>query len=245
MAAYPLVICPLPPMMLSIFWVAFLVGGTFVALSLFGGHGSDADVGHDFDAGHDLGHDTTLDLGHDTPTFDLDHTSAGDVDAGHVAADAPSAGFGLSDLLSLRFAFLFSAFFGLTGLALTYGADEVPAFIALVAVLVGLVVGLGGQVALRKMAEDRVSSDVTTADLIGRTGRVVVPMAGDGRGQIRVVSKGSVVMLPARVVAGAEAYGSGDEVVIVRMDGRTAEVVRPDRGDEVTAAVLPRLHSPS
>lgn len=231
--------------MVSLFWVAFLVGGTFVALSLFGGHG------HGMDAGHDLGHAPALDLdaGHDV-SGDWSHDLAADgsldtgADASADAGDGFAGGIGWADLLSLRFAFLFSAFFGLTGLALTYGADEPAAFVALVAVLVGLVVGLGGQVTLRKMAEAGVSSDVTTADLVGRTGRVVVPMAGEARGQIRVVSKGSVVMLPARAVAGAEAYGVGEEVVIVQMTGRTAEVVRPDRSpDDARTAARPRVRA--
>lgn len=225
--------------MVSLFWVAFLVGGTFVALSLFGGHG------HGMDAGHDLGHAPALDLDHDTGgdwSHDLAHDASG---AASIDSGGPVAGFGLADLLSLRFAFLFSAFFGLTGLALTYGADESPVFTAVVAALVGLVVGLGGQLTLRRMGEARVSSDVTSADLVGRTGRVVVPMAGEARGTVRVVSKGSVMMLPARVVAGAEAYGPGEEVVIVRMDGRTAEVVRPDRGPDETgvAAAPPRVRA--
>ena len=215
--------------MLSLYWIAFLVGGTFVALSLVGGgHGAG---GHDGGLGADAGH------GHD---------------AGHGATHADSAMPGMADLLSLRFLFLFAAFFGLTGLGLHYATGDSAAYTAVVSTLVGLAVGLGGTVVLRRFASEHVSSEVTAADLVGRTGRVVVPMTGASRGQVRVVSKGSVVLLPARVVAGLEAYAPGDEVVIVRMDGRTAEVVRmdPDTPDgdrdaetPGTAPVRPRVRT--
>ncbi len=218
--------------MLSLYWIAFLVGGTFVALSLVGG-GNGA-------GGHDVGgHDLAGDAGHGH-------------DSGHGATYADSAVPGMADLLSLRFLFLFAAFFGLTGLALHYATGDSAAYTALVSTLVGLVVGLGGNVVLRRFANEHVSSEVTAADLVGRTGRVVVPMSGASRGQVRVVSKGSVVLLPARVVAGLETYAPGDEVVIVRMDGRTAEVVRmdpdpgADEGDSETtgtAPVRPRVRS--
>ncbi len=223
--------------MLPMYWIAFLVGGTFVALSLVGG-------GHDTGGGGG-GHDFAGDAG----PGDLDgggHDFSGDADHGDVAShggSASGAGPGLADLLSLRFGFLFAAFFGLTGLALTYLGDEPGIYGALVAVLVGLVVGLGGNVTLRRFTEERVSSEVRPEDLIGRTARVTVPMSGASRGTVRVVSQGSVVMLPARVVAGDESYRQGEEVVIVRMDGRTAEVVRPGPADDAPDA-SEAVHAP-
>ena len=226
--------------MLPMYWIAFLVGGTFVALSLVGG-GHDTgggagghDVAGDAGAGHDFGHDTAIDHG----------------DVASHGGSASGAGPGLADLLSLRFVFLFAAFFGLTGLALSYIADEPGVYGALVSLLVGLAVGLGGNVTLRRFTEERVSSEVRAEDLIGRTARVTVPMSGASRGTVRVVSQGSVVMLPARVLAGDEAYRPGEDVVIVRMDGRTAEVVRPGPGldspdapDATEAVRAPRVRA--
>ena len=178
------------------YWVAFLVGAFFVALSLVGG---------DHAGGHDAG-------GHDG--------------VGHGAGAGPGVGPGLVDLLSLRFVFLFAAFFGLTGLVLSaVGAGVL--FTPLAAVLVGLVVGLGGNVAIRRIAGAKVSSAVEAGDLAGTTARVVLPFEPGSRGKVSVVAKGSRLTLVARAFEDAEPFARGDEVVIVRMNGSTAEVVRP------------------
>lgn len=193
----------------TIYLICLLVGGFFVALSLLGGdhagdHGDIGDVGGgDADAGF---HFDTSDL--------------------HI----PTAGPGLVDLLSLRALFLFAAFFGLTGTALSL-IDSGEPFTAIVAVLVGLIVGLGGNYVIRRMAFDRVSSDLRADDLTGMTGRVLLPFQGDRKGKISVVAGGQRLQLVARGFEGQashETFQSGDEVVVVRMDGAIAEVIKPE-----------------
>lgn len=183
----------------TVYWVCLLVGGFFVALALFGGGDADHDADLSGDHGADLGH----------------------------ALDAPDAGAGFVDLLSLRTLFLFAAFFGLTGVVLSWQAAGEP-FTALVSVLMGLIAGLGGSYAIKRIGYAHVSSGVETRDLEGRTARVLLPFGASDRGTIDVVVKGSRMRLVARGFEGAdEAFTRGDEVVIVRMDGRVAEVVRP------------------
>lgn len=187
----------------TIYWVCLLVGGFFVLLSVFGGGESDAD------ADHDVG---------------LDADADADLAAGHGAAAGP----GFVDLLSIRALFLFAAFFGLTGLALSWLGSGEP-FTALVATLMGLVVGLGGNYVIKRVAYEHVSSDVSTRELSGVTGRVLIPFEGARKGKISLVAKGNRLQLVARALdeESAEAFDRGEEVVVVRMNGSVAEVVKP------------------
>ena len=209
----------------AVYWVAFLVGGTFVALSLLGGdHGPGADAAGDADV-HGFGYEPG--------GADLTHDAGADL--------AHGAGAGFVDLLSLRFLFLFAAFFGLTGLALHHLAGEGEPFTALVAAAVGFAVGFGGNVALRKIGGAQVSSGVTAADLAGRTARVVLPFGPSDRGKVALVAKGQRLVVPARSFGGAETFAPGDEVVVVRLGtGGVAEVVHPGGGlPEPAADALP------
>ena len=176
--------------MFTIYLIALLVGGFFVALSMLGG---DADADTDFD----------------------------------VDAEGLGAGAGFVDLFSTRTLFLFAAFFGLTGVLFTWQEAGEP-YTLLIAVLLGLVAGLGGSYFIKKVAQAQVSSSVTTDDLRGKTARVQIPFEPGERGTIDVIAKGSRMRLTARPFDESEgAFAPGEEVVIVRMDGRVAEVVRP------------------
>ena len=186
----------------TIYWISLIVGGFFVLLSIFGGElGSDADT--DVDADLDVDHDT---------------------DVGHDAGSGP----GFVDLFSTRALFLFLAFFGLTGLLLDWaGTGEL--FSGLIAALTGLVVGLGGNYAIKRVGYAHVSSDVTADDLSGRTAKVLIPFESGERGKITLIAKGNRLQLRARGLDGSgESFQHGDEVVVLRMDGSIAEVVKPE-----------------
>lgn len=186
----------------TVYLVSLIVGGFFVLLSLLGG----GDAEHDVDVSHDADHD--FDASHD-----VDH------DLG--------AGPGFVDLFTLRALFLFAAFFGLTGSLLSWTGTGEP-FTAILAVLMGLVVGLGGNYVIKRVGYAHVSSNVGMNDLRGRTGRVRLPFEGAERGTIDVVVKGSRLRLTARPFDSREGtFAPGDEVVIVEMAGREARVVRP------------------
>ncbi len=199
----------------TLYLVCLLVGGFFVLLSLIGGDGAEADV--DFDA-----------------DFDSDFDLEGDLDAGgagassDAGANATGAGPGWVDLFSLRTLFLFAAFFGLTGVLLSWIGTEEPTA-ALLSVLTGLVVGLGGNYAIRRVGYEHVSSDVSARELKGVTGQVTVPFEGGELGKIHLVARGHGLQLMARSFEGAAgSFAPGDEVVVVRIDGTVAEVVKPE-----------------
>ncbi|MDZ4698429.1 MAG: NfeD family protein [Rhodothermales bacterium] len=185
----------------TVYLVSMIVGGFFVLLSIFGG-----EMEHHVDVSSDV------------------HGDFG----GATAHDSDTGGGGFVDLLSLRTLFFFLAFFGLTGSLLSWtGSSET--LTAITATVVGLVVGLGGNFAIQRIGHARVSSEITSNDLTGLTGRVLIPFSGSDRGKIRVVVKGNELRLPARSldVESAESFETGDEVVVVSRDGVTVEVVKP------------------
>lgn len=171
--------------MTTLFWVALLVGGFFVALSLFGG----ADSDHGLDADH---------------------------------------GAGFVDLFSLRTLFLGSFFFGLTGVTFSL-FDRDPVSTLALALALGIVTGVGGNWLLRKVERTSISSTLEPDDLVGKTATVTLPFSEHDRGRVQLVVKGSRTFLVAQAFEGSEtAFSPGENVVIVRMNGRIAEVVRPD-----------------
>lgn len=196
----------------SIYLISLIVGGFFVLLSIFGGGDHETDADHDlsFEADHDV-------------EFDLD----GDLDLDHdFGADA---GPGLVDLFSIRALFLFAAFFGLTGVSLgAFGTAE--PMNAVLSAITGMIVGLGGNWFIKRFAYQQVSSQVSAASLKGRTARVLLPMEGDQNGRIQLEAGGRKLQFTARLFEPeqAEALAQGDEVVVLNMDGRVAEVIKPD-----------------
>ena len=191
----------------DLYLYSLIVGGFFVILFMFGGDGeADADVSIDAD--------TDLDL--DGDGFEADT----DADIG--------AGPGFVDLLSLRALFLFAAFFGLTGTLLDLANTGEPLTLIL-ALVFGLLAGLGGNYFIKRFAYKHVSSDVSSEEIKGTTGKVLVPFQGTEKGKILLIVKGSQLNLIARSLDSdsAETFSPGEEVVVVRTDNGIAEVVKP------------------
>lgn len=185
----------------ALYLICMLVGGFFVLLSIFGG-----EMDHHADVSGDVHADLGAGASHDT--------------------DTGSGGF--VDLLSLRTLFFFLAFFGLTGTLLSWTGSGAT-LTAITATALGLLVGFGGNYAIQRIGHARVSSEITSNDLTGLTGRVLIPFSGDERGKISVIVKGSELRLPARSLdaESPESFDPGDEVVVVSRDGVTVEVVKP------------------
>ena len=208
----------------TVYWVSLIVGGFFVLLSIFGGTDSEADVDADLD--FDVDADVDFDVDADAD-FDMDADVDADVD---VHADMPGgvgAGPGFIDLFTLRALFLFSAFFGLCGVLLSYtNTNDIAT--AILSFLTGAIVGLGGNYVIKRVGYAHISSTVTSIDLKGRTGQVIIPFDHTDKGKITLISKGQRLQLVARAFEEVEeAFEPGDEVVVVRVDGRVAEVVKP------------------
>lgn len=210
----------------SVYLISLIVGGFFVLLSIFGGgdNESDADVDADVDVDADI--DVDSDFDHD---FDADHDFDHGMDVDHDLSMDHGGGPDFVDLLSIRALFLFAAFFGLTGTTLGLLGSEEP-WTAVFSILTGLVVGLGGNWFIKRFAYEQVSSAVSSRDLTGRTARVILPFIGEERGRILIEAKGQRLQLTARSLdtEGDDSFSPGDEVVVVRMDGRVAEVVKPE-----------------
>ena len=159
---------------------------------------------------------------------------AGDVEAdadvdldAEVDADGPDAGGGWVDLFSLRTVLLFAAFFGLCGVLLPL-AEVGELTRALVSLATGLVIGVVGNLAIKRVGYEHVSSTITADDLHGRTGKVLIPFGQADKGKILLIGKGQRIQLVARSYEGApETFSAGDEVVVIRINGAIAEVVKP------------------
>ncbi len=218
-----------------VYWVSMIVGGFFVLLSIFGGGDTDADADVDFDADADLDFDTDADLDFDADVdfdaeADLDFDA--DTDAHFEVHGAGPGGVGggpdFVDLFTIRALFLFAAFFGLTGVLLSW-TDTGEPWTALLAALTGFIVGLGGNYVIKRVGYAHISSEISTRDLKGRTGQVILPFGSRDKGKISLVTKGQRLQLVARSFGEAQdTFEPGDEVVVVRVDGRVAEVVKPD-----------------
>ena len=191
--------------MTTLYLICLLVGGFFVLLSLFGGGDSDVDAEIDVD-------------------IDADADLTADADA-----DVGAAGTGLVDLFSIRAVFLFAAVFGLTGLALSLAGTGEP-FTLVLAALVGILVGLGGNYLIKRVGYQQVSSGVSMHELKGMTGKVLVPFQGDSRGKISLIARGQSLSLVARAFENQtiDSFNPGDDVVVIRVDGSVVEVVKPE-----------------
>jgi hypothetical protein len=198
----------------SVYLISLIVGGFFVLLSVLGGSDTDAD------ADADMHFDLTADADTD---FDADFHGEIGSDMAGVHGD-----LGVVDLLSVRTLFLFAAFFGLTGVLLNLFGGNEPVT-AILSTVTGLLIGVGGNYIIKKFAYQSVSGEITQLNMNGKTGRVILPFGQNDTGKILIEAKGKRLQLVARSLGDSEdeSFDSGDEVVIVRVDGRVAEVVKP------------------
>jgi membrane protein implicated in regulation of membrane protease activity len=115
----------------------------------------------------------------------------------------------------------FTTLGGVGAISLSRGLGTVPA--ALVGLAAGLL--LGGLVYLfaRFLYSQQASSDISSADLIGRTGQVIVSIPANGLGQVRCIVGESIVEKMARSKDGS-AIACNSEVMIEGLAGESAIV---------------------
>lgn len=212
--------------MQSVYWFCFVIGGVFVALSIFGG--SDLlDADSDFDADLDADFDADLDADFDA---DVDLDTDVDLDAGaDVQMDTDVdllrdrrrqrriPGW-LSILTSFKFWTFGGCFFGLTGLVVS--ATE-PTMAVVVVFAIALAVGLicGGTLvsALRSLKGRQVSSLVRNEDFAGLIGTVELPFDASSKGKVILEVGGSTLHLVAQTDE-EKSFVVGEPVLVV---GRT------------------------
>jgi membrane protein implicated in regulation of membrane protease activity len=138
-------------------------------------------------------------------------------------------------LFGLRFWSFGAAFFGLTGAILHLVGG--PALVAapFISAGVGVAAGLGASMAFRALARDTIGQVPGASALVGREGRLLLPVARAQRGKVRmaVPGGGHVDLLAESDDNGV--LDAGVEVLIVEVRGNVAVVERapaaapPDR----------------
>lgn len=117
-------------------------------------------------------------------------------------------------MTSLRFWVFLLAFGGAAGLSLTRlgSADWVAAVGALG---VGWTSGAIAVAAIASLRRHSVSSEVSTRELIGATGTLVLPVAPGQPGKVRIDVKGRQEDFVAHLADDGGALASGDQVLVV------------------------------
>jgi membrane protein implicated in regulation of membrane protease activity len=195
--------------MLMLYLAALGLGGTFLLASLFmGGHDADADADADMEMDADADVHAEVDAQADA---DGDADGHGDADDHAGAIDGVMAWLPVT---SLRFWTFFLAFFGLTGTVLTlFGLGFGPVVIAAIAGVIGYGSGWAVVASIRHLSRTESNSAVSERDYVGATGRVMVPVAKDKVGKVRIEIKGRTVEMLARTEDDIE-FASQQPVII-------------------------------
>ena len=133
---------------------------------------------------------------------------------GHSHDDGDSAAsLAWAPIASLRFWVFMFAFGGAAGLALDWlGSGDVVSMVG--ALGVGWVSGSIAVSVIRALSKRSVSSELTTAELVGTSATVVLPIAPDKPGKVRVEIKGRAEDFVAHVDDGPS-LPSGTSVLVV------------------------------
>ncbi len=195
--------------MFSAYLITLISGGLLLLPTILGGLGG-ADAGLDLDADVDVDLDLELDA-------DLD------VELDADATLEPDASLGLSGLTewfpitSFRFWLIGSTFFGLTGTLLTTMSAASSALTLALSLGLGVLTGSFVTRLITSMRRDRVDSVMSTTDLNGVLGRVLLPVSSGQPGKIRVQLKGRLEDYIART-HDVDLLPQGTEVLVYRVD---------------------------
>lgn len=236
-------------MLIYAYLFALVVGGVLLGASvLLGGHddagelSADGDIGADgdFSVDGDLDAEANLDLDGEAgfaqdASFDheagLDHDAGLDQEVGHDASGHDvgiGADFLLWSLTSIRFWTFFFAFFGLTGLTLEgLGIVDSSMVTLALSIATGLTTGYGAAGVIRWLSRDTSGVAPSSADYVGKSVRVVVPLEAGSTGKVRLQLKGQWVDVLA-FADEDESFASKDEAMIIEMDGTRARIARVD-----------------
>ncbi len=151
---------------------------------------------------------------------DVDTDGGGADHDGHgQGGDSPSA---FLPFLSLRFWTFAFAFFGATGALLTWLGLAAPLVIGLLAGGVGSATGYVAARVLTALKQQTVGALPSADAHVGREGTLLLPVAADQRGKLRLALAGHTVDLVAETDGAPLPIGAA--VVIVEMRGATAIV---------------------
>jgi hypothetical protein len=198
--------------MLTLYLACLLFGGILLAVSLFAGTDGDADL--------DLDGNADLDFGADA---DFDGDVGGDADL-----DGSMDGEGLVEaakFFSFRNIVLFTAFFGLTGTVLTL--LQTPDLIVFpIAAGMGGFAGALGHKAFTYLKATESTTTTNLQELVGYNARVLVGLTKSRPGKITINTRNQKLQVLAIIAedAATEAFGPGDDVLIIRIHHGMAHV---------------------
>jgi len=200
--------------MLTIYLACLIFGGSLVAISTLGGLDShDVDFHGDVDFHADVDADADVDLGH------------GDISDIH---DQGMGGHGMTEVarfMSFRGLVFFTAFFGLTGSALTWIGT--PFLVALLAsVGMGGAAAAGIQKTLAYLKQTESGQIRNLRDIEGSKATVIVGLSRGKRGKIRVATTEQFLQLLATVAEESKKsdFVPGETVTVVRVEKDLAQV---------------------
>lgn len=151
---------------------------------------------------------------------------------GGDASDPHAEGTGhalFAALFGIRFWSFGAAFFGLAGLLLQLlGTAPLRAVSPILSGCVGITAGLMASLFFRKMTREAVGRVGDAAALVGREGRLLLPLSRGQQSKVRIAhAAGGHQDLVAEIVAGEdEALATGADVIVVELRGTVAVVTR-------------------
>jgi membrane protein implicated in regulation of membrane protease activity len=138
-----------------------------------------------------------------------------DFDTDFSISGLSTAGDFLVSLLSLRTLMPALAFFGIAGLVLPLAGASNGTTLVL-AVVMGSIAGYFNARLMRLLNTQDVNSSVSSDELQGLIGRIIVPIEGHGRGRVTVEVKGRSTNLVAELIGkGHDTVAMGETVVVV------------------------------
>lgn len=208
--------------MLVIYLACSLIGGVFVLLSVAGGF-----EGFDFDSDVDVDAEVDTDSGLEDIDFGTNQRQTEKKSNPWLGKPSPKKKLWLP-FFSFKFWTFGVCFLGLTGLALTWLQPELgEGLIALIAVLVGLVIGTAMAWLLRILGGNYTNSMSRTDDLVGAVGTVEIPFDCNSRGKVQLSLKGSTVGFSAMTEQETE-FQRGEKVLVVSWQDNKLWVVSAD-----------------
>ncbi|RDV38795.1 hypothetical protein DV096_08330 [Bradymonadaceae bacterium TMQ3] len=173
--------------MLALYVFCLVFGGLFVAMTVFAGLGSDADLEADGEGDFDLDKEFEIDKEFDLDKeFELDKDLDGDAEKDFET----QGGRRFRPLRSFKFYTYAMGFFGLTGTLLTVLGLASGGFAAGLSALMGLGAGFAVAYVLYLGGLSEGGRATNDDDFVGTTARVLLPVKKGQRGKVRVTIGG-------------------------------------------------------
>jgi hypothetical protein len=132
-------------------------------------------------------------------------------------------------LVGIRFWSFAAAFFGLTGLLLrALGGDAMRVVAPVVGVVAGVAAGLTASFLFRRMTRESIGRVGDAAALVGREGRLLLPVAPGQPGKLRLAQPGGGHLdFVAQLAEGeTDTLAAGSDAIVVEVRGTLAIVAR-------------------